>query len=304
MNTETLPVVRKQRRKSGWILRAVLAVAIIATASWYLLPHMGELTTDEDVSLPATLMTTDNVNLRAGPGTSYDVLSVIPMGTEVSANTQPEAGFLQVSVEGARGWMSAAYLESPSRVVAQSQTVAATAPESESIEARSEPAPTQVPARQDPAPESTQAPLRKPAVAHHTHVEDPPQPGEKWIDVNRTTRTVTLYNGEIIVAQFDSLVGADLSPDGYYATALGTFHVHAKEKSLVETPFAEGVYLTDFVGFDPDRSNGFHSPVRDEFGNVVQTGGTTTLGCVRLNEDDAVFLFNFAQIGMRVEVHD
>ena len=115
---------------------------------------------------------------------------------------------------------------------------------------------------------------------------------------------ITLYNGEIVVAQFDGLIGKDLSADGYYSTALGTFYVHVKEKALVETPFAEGVYLTDFVGFDPHRSNGFHSPVRDEFGNVVDTGGTSTLGCVRLAEDDAIFLYNFAHIGMRVVVHD
>src|SRR5699024_3844939 len=127
----------------------------------------------------------------------------------------------------------------------------------------------------DPEPEPSVAPTQQPVVAQTTQVQDEPQPGEKWIDVNRTTRTVTLYNGEIVVAQFDSLIGKDMSADGYYSTALGTFYVHVKEKSLVETPFAEGVFLTDFVGFDPDRSNGFHSPVRDELGDVVQTGGTT-----------------------------
>lgn len=286
-----------------------MAVAIIAAASWYALPKVSDLF-DEKVSLNSTLVTTDDVNLRAGPGTSYDVLTVIPGGTKVAANTQPEDGYLQVRYEGTRGWTSATYLSSPNRVIAQSQTVSVTEPEPEPevpeevIETVAESEPTVVAVEQAPEPEPTSVPTYEPTQGQTTELAGQPQPGEKWIDVNRTTRVVTLYNGEIVVAEFDALVGKDLSPDGYYSTAVGTFYVHVKEKALVETPFAEGVYLTDFVGFDPYRSNGFHSPVRDEFGNVVVTGGTTTLGCVRLSEDDAIFLFNFAHIGMRVDVHD
>lgn len=311
MKTETLPFVeppgkpRSKKRRSGWVLRIVMAVAIIATASWYLWPQLSDLSTGDD-PLTATLVTTDDVNLRAGPGTSYDVISVIPVGTEVAANTNPEGGFLQVGYEGNRGWISATYLSSPNRVIAQSQTVSAaeSEPEPEIVETVAEPEPTRRVVQQPPEPEPTSVPAYEPTVAQSTEMAGAPQPGEKWIDVNRTTRTVTLYNGEIVVAEFDSLIGKDLSADGYYSTALGTFYVHVKEKSLAETPFAEGVYLTDFVGFDPHRSNGFHSPVRDEFGDVVVTGGTSTLGCVRLSEDDAIFLFNFAYVGMRVEVHD
>lgn len=139
----------------------------------------------------------------------------------------------------------------------------------------------------------------------YEYAEAPAQAsGEKWIEVNRSTRTVTLHNGDIIVAEFDALIGKDLSPDGYYSTAVGTFHIWVMEPALAETPFAEGVYLTHFVGFDPDRSNGFHSPTRDASGNILHTGGQQTLGCVRLSEEDAMTLFDFAEIGMRVEVHD
>lgn len=315
MKTETLPIVKapvklrvkKQKRSAGWVLRVVMAVAIIAAASWYALPKVSEIFNEED-ALPATMVTTEDVNLRAGPGTSYDVISVIPGGTEVATNTQPQAGFLQVNFDGTRGWTSSTYLQSPNRVIAQSQTVAATEPEpepdSEIAEVVAEPEPTKAPVEHAPEPEPTALPAYEPTLGQSAELAGQPQPGEKWIDVNRSSGVVTLYNGEIVVAQFDALVGKDLSADGYYSTALGTFYVHVKEKALVETPFAEGVYLTDFVGFDPHRSNGFHSPVRDEFGNVVVTGGTSTLGCVRLSEADAIFLFNFAHIGMRVDIHD
>lgn len=303
MKTQTLHTVRK--RRTGRVLRIVLAVAIIAAAAWYLLPKALELDPDQS-QLNRTLVTTTDVNLRAGPGLDHDIILVVPAETQVASDLAITNGFTKVAYSGKQGWMSADYLVAPGpegQRVAQVQSVQAS-------ESAPEPAaPTAVPTEPvvevpPPEPEPTAAPTLAPVIAQSVAFEPAPQPGEKWIEVNRTTRTVTLYNGEIVVAQFDALIGKDLSPDGYYSTATGTFYVHVKEKSLVETPFADGVYLTDFVGFDPHRSNGFHSPVRDQYGNVVQTGGTETLGCVRLAEDDAIFLFNFATIGMRVEVHD
>lgn len=289
----------------GWILRIAMAVAIIAAAMWSLLPEMTDRITDsQDPSI--TMVTIDDVNLRAGPGTSFDILAIIPAGTEVASAIQPESGFLRVRTQGQQGWISADYLSAPGRVVAQSQTVSAAEPQLEEVSSDLQPVADDRPEdiSTEALPEPTAAPTYQAVEAYTHQVQPDPQPGEKWIEVNRSTRTVTLHNGEIVVAQFTALVGKDPSPDGYYSTATGTFYVHVKEKSLVETPFAEGVYLTDFVGFDPQRSNGFHSPVRDEYGNVVNTGGTSTLGCVRLAEDDAIFLFDFAHIGMRVEVHD
>lgn len=271
-----------------------MAVVVLAAATWHLLPGFDSLQPERE-ELSIVMVTTDEVNLRAGPGTSFGVLAVIPSGTEVAANTDLESGFLQVSASGKQGWISAEYLAARDSVSAQSHVV-----EAASFQAHQPAQASGVSVVPDPPPE----PTAEPVAAKSIQVKSEPRPGEKWIEVNRTTGLVTLHNGEIIVAEFDALVGKDLSADGYYSTALGTFYVHLKEKSLAETPFAEGVYLTDFVGFDPDRSNGFHSPVRDEHGNVVVTGGTTTLGCVRLSEDDAIFLFNFAHIGMRVEVHD
>lgn len=288
---------KSEQRNTELILRFVLAAAIIAAASWYLVPLTLSGTEEAD-DLPITMVTTEHVNLRSGPGISYEVLSVVPGGTEVAAATNLEAGFVAVNANGMPGWMSADYLVALNRVIAESDVVETAAFQ------RQPPGAAAESVDNIPPPEPTVVPTSAPVTAQSRQVYVELQPGEKWIEVNRTTRVVTLHNGDIEVATFDALIGKDLSSDGFYSTATGTFYVHVKEKSLVETPFAEGVFLTDFVGFDPDRSNGFHSPVRDEQGNVVQTGGTTTLGCVRLAEDDAIFLFNFAHIGMRVEVHD
>lgn len=280
-----------------------MAVAILAAASWYLLPDLTSiLPQDSGPRLARTLVTTDDVNLRTGPGIEHEVISVVPNGTEVASDYVITNGFTQVEFDGHRGWLSADYLVAPGRTVARAQAAEMPAQTTDTSAVSSdEPVEPAVP---EPEVEPTIAPTYAPVVAQSTEVESEPQPGERWIEVNRTTRTVTLHNGEIVVGQFDALIGKDPSTGGYYSTAVGTFYVHVKEKALVETPFAEGVFLTDFVGFDPDRSNGFHSPVRDADGNVVVTGGTTTLGCVRLSEADAIFLFDFATIGMRVEVHD
>ena len=128
--------------------------------------------------------------------------------------------------------------------------------------------------------------------------------GERWIDVDRDTATVTLREGSRVVATFRGTVGADRSRDGYYATAPGTFHVYSMTKELTGTSFAEGGYITDWVGFDPQRRNGFHSPIRDESGDERTVQAPTTKGCVRLTAEDAARLFAFSSIGMRVHIHD
>lgn len=268
-------------------------------------------------SIAEAFITTDEVNLRSGPGLGHDVLAVMPLHAEVSVTGPAMSGFLPVEVNGTSAWISSDYVVPEGSVLARSSgdVPVLSAPEPEPAVSAPEPEPA-VPVS-DPEPQAEVVPTEAPVVeeppmvvAAQTFVEpvmDEPvveEPGERWIEVDRATATVTLHEGDRVVARYDALIGKDPSVDGYYATAIGTFYVHVKERQLVETPFAPGVYLTDFVGFDPARSNGFHSPTRDEDGNVVNTGGTATLGCVRLGEDEARFLYDFAFIGMRVEVHD
>ena len=124
----------------------------------------------------------------------------------------------------------------------------------------------------------------------------------RWIDVDRSSGTVTLYDGGESVAIYVAALGWDLTDDGYYATANGTYEIYAKNAELTWSEPAQ-VYLTQWVAFDPDRANGFHSFSMDENGNVTAGLGTPTGGCVALEPSGAAELFAFAEIGMTVEVH-
>ncbi|CAA9551984.1 MAG: hypothetical protein AVDCRST_MAG43-1133 [uncultured Thermomicrobiales bacterium] len=126
---------------------------------------------------------------------------------------------------------------------------------------------------------------------------------ERWIDVNRTTGLVTLFEGDAAVAQYWGSLGYDRSDGGFYSTATGSFRVYRVHQPLHYTDYADA-YITDWVGFDPDRFNGFHSWTRDAKGNVLPNGAGLTAGCVGLEPSAARAVYNFSYVGMRVEVHN
>jgi uncharacterized protein YraI len=57
-----------------------------------------------------TAVTTDALNMRAGAGTTFTVLTVIPRGTTVSLTGQSANGFYGVTWSGKTGWASSDYL--------------------------------------------------------------------------------------------------------------------------------------------------------------------------------------------------
>lgn len=125
---------------------------------------------------------------------------------------------------------------------------------------------------------------------------------EHWIDVNRSSQTVSLMVGDEAIDSFWGAMGYDSSSDGFFSTAIGTYSVYSMNAALTWTDWGH-VYITDWVGFDPDRSNGFHSYSKDANGNVLPNGDGNTGGCVALDDGAANELYNFAYIGMRVVVH-
>ena len=324
-----------KRIRLASVVRTLLILCLSAVVLWYLgqsvVSRQGSY---QEALASQTYITTDDVNLRRGPGTTHEVLAVLPVKTGVAVTGTAQHGFLPVAVSGQRAWVSADFVAPEGSVLSAPSTL----PDREV-----QPEPTMIP-DQIPAPVPTEAPVQidaqqqdvqvvgavvesepvhartvevvenKPETATSSNpvlsadiaepgVEEPAS-GERWVEIDRTRSTVALHEGDHIVAVYDGLMGKDPSQDGYYATAIGTYHVFSMERELTETPFAPGVFLTHWVGFDPERSNGIHSPVRDAQGNVVQTGGMVTLGCVRLGADEAAVLYDFAFIGMRVEVHD
>lgn len=72
---------------SAALLAAVLPAAAMAGSSW----------------------TTSGVNFRTGPGTYYDVIGYLPKCAELTTYGY-DNGWVEVSWEGQRGWVSAKYL--------------------------------------------------------------------------------------------------------------------------------------------------------------------------------------------------
>jgi hypothetical protein len=125
---------------------------------------------------------------------------------------------------------------------------------------------------------------------------------EHWIDVDRGNGIVSLMVGDETVNSFYGSFGYDDTDYGFYATAIGTYYIFAKNADLSWTNWGQA-FIEDWVAFDPERSNGFHSWSMDEWGNVIPGGDGPTGGCVALEPWAADTLYAFAYEGMRVEVH-
>ena len=125
---------------------------------------------------------------------------------------------------------------------------------------------------------------------------------ERWIDVDRSSGMVTLYEGDNALASYWGSLGYDTTDYGYYATAIGTYYIYSMYRDLAWTEYGQA-FITNWVAFDPERNNGFHSWSLDENGNVLPWGDGPTGGCVALEPWAAAEVFNFAEIGMRVEIH-
>lgn len=57
-----------------------------------------------------TMTVSTGLNLRQGPGTSYNVVTVMPGGATVSIMGEPQGGFYPVSFHGSTGWASGDFL--------------------------------------------------------------------------------------------------------------------------------------------------------------------------------------------------
>jgi len=157
-----------------------------------------------------------------------------------------------------------------------------------------EPPPTEAPPIASIATSTTEpAPTSPPAA--------PPTTG-RWIDVDVANYAVRLMDGETVQREIAPVgVGVAIDTGAYISTQTGLFYVHSKAEALVyDAPF--GTYISHWVGFDPEKDNGFHSFLKDAAGAVVDAStGRVSNGCIRTGEPEAIFAF--AEIGMPVFVH-
>lgn len=317
----------------GVIAMSLLGVEIPSAITSLIAPH------DRTATSWQAVVTDDAVNVRVAASTDSDVIGSTMAQQRVTVTGGPVGDFLPVVIDGKQGWMATDYLRRDS---APFVSLAGAAPASDSAPSGSDAlavgsGPTAIsglpaqaetsgfpvvdhPTEAPPKPIDGTAPAEPetlmPEPTLPPNLDQPPAEGaaeavppdvaagERWIDVNRTTAMITLYIGDQPQSSFKGKIGRDPSVDGFYSTAVGTFHVYSMQRGLSGTPFVEDVYLSDWVGFDPVRKNGFHSPVREADGTERVTQNPTTMGCVRLTAENAVLLFNFADLGMRVEIHD
>jgi len=139
-----------------------------------------------------------------------------------------------------------------------------------------------------------------PAVAGIEVLAEPD--GERWVDVDLSSRTVRLMVGDAAIAAYRASV-SEGPRDDFQDTMPGSFEIEHKIAELTWTPYAQN-YFMYWASFDPARENGFHSWVMDHRGRVVPNGDGPTWGCVATAPEDAAAIYNFVEIGTRVEIHD
>lgn len=180
----------------------------------------------------------------------------------------------------------------PHANVAASEATPATTPQSKPA--------TPSGASQTPTPPPDVAPSPAPA-ANPTEAALRPTEG-RWIEVDVTNFVVRLMDGDTVLQTIGPVaVGVQVDTGAYESTQTGLFHVYNKQSELAyDAPYK--TYISDWVGFDPQKANGFHSFLEDKDGNVVDAStGRVSNGCIRTPDPGAITAF--AQIGMPVWVH-
>lgn len=89
-----LPVSRRT------VLRGIVGVGAAALAT----TAIGMLRTVSAAGAVKEFTTTDNLNLRKGPGTQHPVILVMPKGSVVSSTGEEQNRFLAVTYQGTTGW--------------------------------------------------------------------------------------------------------------------------------------------------------------------------------------------------------
>lgn len=284
MKTHRLPSRSGASSATGrWIPTLLLIFTL--SLIWYGGERTGLTDRLKPEETSSATVTTDGLNLRTGPSSSHPVVAVLREGETVTLTGIARGDYVLVLSSATSGWAASHYLE----VDAPGQVSAMQAMELSGDVVNDE-------------PEGVAADMTQSSPTTAPTVPVPTTEQERWIRIDRSDTSVTLMEGDAAIAVFPGRIGRDPTNDGFYSTAVGSFRVYAMNKDLAPTPFAEDAWLTDWVGFDPVRKNGIHSPVRSSDGAVREWQNDTTLGCVRLSARDAATVFDFAEIGMRVVV--
>ncbi len=174
----------------------------------------------------------------------------------------------------------------------------APAPTSEVVFRTSTPSPTAT-----PTPARTADPTATPTATPRAAVVPPKAPeAGRWIDVDVTRFVVRLMDGKQVTKEIGPVaVGKEVDTGAYESTQTGLFHVYNKTAPRTfDAPY--NTYIEWWVGFDPQKDNGFHSFLQDKEGKVVDGAtGRISNGCIRTGAAEEIF--KFAEVNMPVFVH-
>ena len=265
--------------------------------------------TQTTVSKSVALVTTAT-SLRGAPRSSSPTIVTIPKGATVATTGMAYGGYVSVAYLATRGWALASALtfDVPTPPPGKPATTTDTANLRSSPSTSSSVLTVLSPGTRLTYTGSSQNGFK--SVAYQTlrgwvyadYLAIQSTGAEEWIDVDRTRRLVTLYRGTTVVKTYAAEVSADASSHGFLATAVGTYYVFSMTEGLSYTPYGNS-YIRYWVGFDPNRENGFHSWEMDSRGNILAEASRATQGCVSTPPTIARAIFDYADYGMRVVVH-
>ena len=159
------------------------------------------------------------------------------------------------------------------------------------------PTPTATPTS-SPTPYPTDTPLPTPVYVEANYVYEPGElpkvsKKERWIDVDLSSQSVSAYEGKNSVNTFIVSTGTWQHP-----TVTGQFHIYVKYRYtdmagpgyyLPDVPYT--MYFYDGYGL---HGTYWHS----NFGTPMSHG------CINLRTEDAAWLYNWADVGTLVNVHE
>ncbi len=159
------------------------------------------------------------------------------------------------------------------------------------------PTPTATPTS-SPTPYPTDTPLPTPVYVEENYVYEPGElpkvsKKERWIDVDLSSQSVSAYEGKNSVNTFIVSTGTWQHP-----TVTGQFHIYVKYRYtdmagpgyyLPDVPYT--MYFYDGYGL---HGTYWHS----NFGTPMSHG------CINLRTEDAAWLYNWADVGTLVNVHE
>ena len=95
---------------SGSAQSGFLPVAYNGSNGWASADYLVTGGGNDSSATSGTGQTTAALNFRAGPGTDYGIITVIPPGASVSLTGAESSGFLEVIYNGTLGWVAADYI--------------------------------------------------------------------------------------------------------------------------------------------------------------------------------------------------